>query len=314
MHDRKGVVILEAISKNFFLYLSNNKVLDRLAKRFGSRFGADKIVGGETFSQAIPIIEQLNHDGLQVTVDHLGEFVTSEAEARNRAEECVEAVQLIAENQLQSEISLKLTSLGLDISHQLVIENMKKLLKEAQARNVTVTIDMEDSSRCESTLEIYKSLKKDYSNLGTVIQSYLYRSDSDIEELHLVDPYLRLVKGAYKESGKVAFVDKDMVDSNLKHLIKKNLKNGHYTAIASHDDAIINYTKHLEQEMSLSKDQFEFQMLYGMRNETQKQLMEEGYTVRVYLPYGEDWYGYFMRRLAERPANVTFAIKGIFSK
>ncbi|MFG6148601.1 proline dehydrogenase family protein [Halobacillus sp. B23F22_1] len=305
---------MEAISKNFFLYLSNNKVLDRLAKRFGSRFGADKIVGGETFSQAIPIIEQLNHDGLQVTVDHLGEFVTSEAEARNRAEECVEAVQLIAENQLQSEISLKLTSLGLDISHQLVIENMKKLLKEAQARNVTVTIDMEDSSRCESTLEIYKSLKKDYSNLGTVIQSYLYRSDSDIEELHLVDPYLRLVKGAYKESGKVAFVDKDMVDSNLKHLIKKNLKNGHYTAIASHDDAIINYTKHLEQEMSLSKDQFEFQMLYGMRNETQKQLMEEGYTVRVYLPYGEDWYGYFMRRLAERPANVTFAIKGIFSK
>ncbi|GGF08608.1 proline dehydrogenase 2 [Halobacillus andaensis] len=305
---------MEAISKNFFLYLSNNKVLDRLAKRFGSRFGADKIVGGETFSQAIPIIEQLNHDGLQVTVDHLGEFVTSEEEARNRAEECVEAVQLIAENQLQSEISLKLTSLGLDISHQLVIENMEKILKEAQAREVTVTIDMEDSSRCESTLEIYKSLKKDYSNLGTVIQSYLYRSDCDIEELHSVDPYLRLVKGAYKESGKVAFIDKEMVDSNLKHLIKKNLKNGHYTAIASHDDAIINYTKQLEREMSLSKDQFEFQMLYGMRNETQKQLVKEGYTVRVYLPYGEDWYGYFMRRLAERPANVAFAIKGIFSK
>ncbi|MFD2922311.1 proline dehydrogenase [Halobacillus naozhouensis] len=305
---------MEAISKNFFLYLSNNKVLDRLAKRFGTRFGADKIVGGETFSQAIPLIKQLNHDGLQVTVDHLGEFVESEAESRKRSQECIETIQAIAHHQLNSEVSLKLTSLGLDISKEIVMENMERILQEAERHDITVTIDMEDSTRCGATIEIYKALKEKYRNLGTVIQAYLHRSHEDVEELHAYDPYLRLVKGAYKESGKVAFVDKPEVDANLKRLIKKNLLNGHYTAIASHDDAIIKFTKELVKEHGISKDHFEFQMLYGMRNQTQYDLLKEGYTVRVYMPYGDDWYGYFMRRLAERPANIAFAIKGIFSK
>ncbi|QAS54641.1 proline dehydrogenase family protein [Halobacillus litoralis] len=304
---------MEAISKNFFLYLSNNKMLDRFAKRFGSRFGADKIVGGETFSQAIPLIQQLNHEGLEVTVDHLGEFVDSEAEARDRAGECIRSIQQIASNQLKSEVSLKMTSLGLDISHELVMENMELILKEAQKHNITITIDMEDSSRCGATLDIYKALKKDHPNLGTVIQSYLYRSDEDLDELDPYDPYLRLVKGAYKESGKVAFPEKNLVDDNLKHLIKKNLLNGNYTAIASHDDAIVDYTKQLVKEHDIPTDRFEFQMLYGMRTQMQQDLLNEGYTVRVYLPYGEDWYGYFMRRLAERPANIAFAVRGIFN-
>ncbi|MBN9654464.1 proline dehydrogenase [Halobacillus sp. GSS1] len=305
---------MEAISKNFFLYLSNNKLLDRFAKRFGSKFGADKIVGGETFSQAIPLIQQLNHEGLVVTVDHLGEFVDCEEESRDRAGECIRCIQQIASNQLQSEVSLKLTSLGLDISHELVMENMELILKEAQKHDITVTIDMEDSSRCGATLDIYQELKKDYPNLGTVVQSYLYRTDEDLDRLNECQPYLRLVKGAYKESGKVAFPEKHLVDDNLKHLIKKNLLNGNYTAIASHDDAIVDYTKKLVEEHNISKDRFEFQMLYGMRNQMQKDLLEEGYKVRVYLPYGEDWYGYFMRRLAERPANIAFALKGVFSK
>lgn len=312
--DERGVVILEAISKNFFLYLSNNKVLDRLAKRFGSNFGADKIVGGETISQAVPIIQQLNHDGLEVTVDHLGEFVYSEEEARERAQECIRSIQTIAQQGLNSEVSLKLTSLGLDISHELVMENMELILEEAGKHDVTVTMDMEDSTRCGATLDIYKELKATYPNLGTVIQSYLYRSDEDLDDLDPYDPYLRLVKGAYKEPGKVAFPEKRLVDDNLKHLIKKNLLNGNYTAIASHDGAIVDYTKQLVQEHQIPNDRFEFQMLYGMRNQMQKDLVEEGYKVRVYLPYGEDWYGYFMRRLAERPANISFALKGIFSK
>ncbi|RWZ59122.1 proline dehydrogenase [Halobacillus fulvus] len=305
---------MEAISKNFFLYLSNNKWLDRLAKRFGSNFGADKIVGGETISQAIPIIQQLNHEGLHVTVDHLGEFVHSEQEAKDRTQECIRSIQAIASHQLNSEVSLKLTSLGLDISHELVRENMQLILKAAEKYDITVTIDMEDSSRCGATLEIYKELKETYPNLGTVIQSYLYRSDEDLDDLNEYDPYLRLVKGAYKEPGTVAFPEKKIVDDNLKHLIKKNLLNGNYTAVASHDDAIIEFTKQLVQEHEVPADRFEFQMLYGMRNDTQKKLVEEGYKVRVYLPYGEDWYGYFMRRLAERPANISFAVKGIFSK
>ncbi len=307
-------MILEAISKNFFLYLSNNKVLDRLAKRFGTNFGADKIVGGETISQAMPIIQKLNHEGLHVTVDHLGEFVASEEEARQRTEECMHSIQAIATHGAQSEVSLKLTSLGLDISRDIVIEHMHRILQEAAKYDITVTIDMEDSSRCGQTLDIYKELKAQYPNLGTVVQSYLYRSDQDLDELSPLDPYLRLVKGAYKESGKVAFPEKRLVDDNLKHLIKKNLLNGHYTAIASHDDAIIDFTKQLVQENNIPNDRFEFQMLYGMRNETQAQLAKEGYKVRVYLPYGEDWYGYFMRRLAERPANIAFALRGIFSK
>ncbi len=307
-------MILEAISKNFFLYLSNNKVLDRLAKRFGANFGADKIVGGETISQAIPLIQQLNHEGLHVTVDHLGEFVYSEEEAKERTQECIRSIQAIAHHGLQSEVSLKLTSLGLDISHELVMENMEMILQEAGTHDITVTIDMEDSTRCGPTLDIYKELKATYPNLGTVVQSYLYRSDEDLDDLSPYDPYLRLVKGAYKESGKVAFPEKRLVDDNLKHLIKKNLLNGHYTAIASHDDAIIDYTKQLVQDHNIPNDLFEFQMLYGMRNETQAKLAKEGYKVRVYMPYGEDWYGYFMRRLAERPANIAFAMKGIFSK
>ncbi|WP_082233912.1 proline dehydrogenase family protein [Halobacillus massiliensis] len=305
---------MEAISKNFFLFLSNNKFLDKFAKRFGARFGADKIVGGETFSHAIPVIQQLNRDGLHVTVDHLGEFVTSEVEARERTHGCIESIHSIAHHELNSEVSLKLTSLGLDINRALVMENMKLILDEAKKYNITVTIDMEDSSRCGDTIEIYKELKQDYENLGTVIQSYLYRSEEDLEALNSCQPYLRLVKGAYKETGKVAFLEKDHVDKNLRKLIKANLLGGHYTAIGSHDDAIIAYTKEFAEKNDISKEQFEFQMLYGMRNETQKQLVKEGYKVRVYLPYGEDWYGYFMRRLAERPANVAFAIKGIFSK
>ncbi|MYL32851.1 proline dehydrogenase [Pontibacillus yanchengensis] len=305
---------MEALSKNFFLYLSNNSVLDRLAKKWGPKFGADKIVGGETFEQAVPLIQQLNNQGLDITVDHLGEFVSSEEEARNRAKECVETIQTISSNQLQSQVSVKLTSLGLDIRHDLVWENMITIMEEAKKHNVVITIDMEDSTRTEKTLEMYKALKEKYDNIGTVIQSYLYRSSEDLDDLNAYNPYLRLVKGAYKESGKVAFVEKSYVDDNLKHLIKKNLLNGNYTAVASHDDAMIEYTKSLAKENNIPSDQFEFQMLYGMRNDTQLALLKEGYKVRVYLPYGDDWYGYFMRRLAERPANVAFAVKGIFKK
>jgi proline dehydrogenase len=308
------VVILEAISKRFFLYLSNNKALDRMAKRWGSRFGAKKIIGGETFSQAIPLITQLNQEGFQVTVDHLGEFVNSVDVAREHVQKCIQSIRAIAYHQLDTEISVKLTSLGLDISHDLVVEHMELILLKAKESGITVTIDMEDYSRCHDILEIYKTLRSKYENLGTVIQSYLHRSEKDIEDLQQFNPYLRLVKGAYKESSKVAFPEKHMVDENLKNLIKKQLLSEHYTAIASHDESMIDYTIDLVKEYKIPNDRFEFQMLYGMKNQLQSDLVKKGYTVRIYLPYGEDWYGYFMRRLAERPANVAFALKGIFSK
>ncbi|MCA0992235.1 proline dehydrogenase [Alkalihalobacillus hwajinpoensis] len=311
---KRSVVELEAINKSFFLFLASRPSLDRLAKRWGSKFGADKIVGGETFEHAVPLIQNLNSQGLRVTVDHLGEFVSSETEAKERTQECINTIRMISAHQLNSQMSLKVTSLGLDISHDLVWRNMVEIMEEAVKHDVFVTIDMEDSTRTEATLNLYKDLKKKYDNIGTVIQSYLYRSDHDLDNLNEVKPNLRLVKGAYKEAAKVAFPAKSDVDHNLKQLIKKHLLNGNFTAIASHDDAIINFTKEFVKEHDIPKDQFEFQMLYGMRNQSQLDLLAEGYAVRVYLPYGNDWYGYFMRRLAERPANIAFAFNGIFKK
>ncbi|MBW3111556.1 MULTISPECIES: proline dehydrogenase family protein [Bacillaceae] len=305
---------MEAISKRFFLFLSHNKALDKMAKRWGSKFGANNLVGGETFAQAIPLITQLNEEGFQVTVDHLGEFVDSTEVVRENVQRCIESISAIAYHGLETEISVKLTSLGLDISQDLVMESMELILSKAKESGITVTLDMEDSSRCHAILDVYKKLCQKYDNVGTVIQSYLYVSEKDVDDLNQCSPYLRLVKGAYNESGKVAFQEKKKVDENLKHLIKKQLLNGHYTAIASHDEAIINYTIGLVKEHNIPNDRFEFQMLYGMRNQLQSELLKKGYTVRIYLPYGEDWFGYFMRRLAERPANIAFALKGIFSK
>ncbi len=204
--------------------------------------------------------------------------------------------------------------MGLDISEALVMENMRRILEVAEDKDVFVTIDMEDFERCEKTLDIFKKLREEYDHIGTVLQSYLYRTVDDMEELNRYNPNLRLVKGAYKESPKVAFPDKKDVDNNLKKMIRIHLQNGNYTAVASHDDKMIEYTKQLVEDHDISKDLFEFQMLYGIRVERQEELVEEGYKMRVYVPYGNDWYGYFMRRLAERPANVAFVLKGIFGK
>ena len=285
-----------------------------LARKYGLRFGAGRFVAGETMQNTAKVIQELNNKGMDVTIDHLGEFVDNHDEAKQRTEECVEAIRVISEQNLDSQLSLKLTSMGLDISEDLVMENMRTILDAGKKYNVFVTIDMEDYERCEKTLEIFKQLKSEYELIGTVLQAYLYRTVEDIEELDQYNPNLRLVKGAYKESPKVAFPEKKDTDDNFKKIIKMHLLNGNYTAVATHDDEMIEYTKQLEKEHNISRDQFEFQMLFGIRTERQEELIKEGYRMRVYVPYGDDWYGYFMRRLAERPANVTFVAKGVFGK
>ncbi len=300
--------------RDFFLFLSKNKTLTKLAKRYGLRFGASRFVAGETIEQAAEVIKQLNKKGLAVTIDYLGEFVDNESEANEMADNSIEAIRAIGRERLNSQLSLKMTSMGLDISDELVMRNMRRILEAAKENGVFVTIDMEDYSRCQKTIDIFKQLKKEYDNVGTVLQAYLYRTEDDIEDLKDYHPNLRLVKGAYKESSEVAFPDKKDVDENFKKIIKMHLLNGNYTAVATHDDAIIEYTKQLVKEYNIPNDQFEFQMLYGIRPERQEQLAREGYTMRVYVPYGTDWYGYFMRRLAERPANVAFVLKGMFRK
>ncbi|MBY6266801.1 proline dehydrogenase family protein [Parageobacillus thermoglucosidasius] len=305
---------MEQVMRNFFLFLSKNKPLTRLAKKYGLRFGASRFVAGETIEQAVEVIKQLNKKGLVVTVDYLGEFVDNEQEANDMADHCIEAIEAIHREKLDAQLSLKMTSMGLDISEELVMRNMRRILDTAKLHDVFVTIDMEDYSRYQKTLDIFKRLKTEYDNVGTVLQAYLYRTVSDIEDLKNYHPNLRLVKGAYKEPPEVAFPDKKDVDENFKKIIKMHLLNGNYTAVATHDDAIIEYTKRLVKEYNIPNSQFEFQMLYGIRPERQEQLAREGYTMRVYVPYGTDWYGYFMRRLAERPANVAFVLKGVLRK
>jgi proline dehydrogenase len=189
---------------------------------------------------------------------------------------------------------------------------MNAILDRARRYNNFVRIDMEDYKHCQLSLDMYRELRKEYANLGIVIQAYLYRSEQDIADLNSCQANLRLVKGAYKESSKVAYPDKAAVDNNYKNLIKLHLNNGNYTAIASHDEQIIEFTKHFVNEQGIAKEQFEFQMLYGIRDDLQQRLTNEGYKVRVYVPYGVDWFGYFMRRLAERPANVWFVLKHMF--
>ncbi|CAM4048651.1 proline dehydrogenase [Bacillus manliponensis] len=300
--------------RDSFLFLSKNKALTKLAKKYGLRFGAGRFVAGETIDLAVDVIKELNKKDLCVTIDYLGEFVDNEAEANEMADQSIEAIRAIGRENLDSQLSLKMTSMGLDISDELVMNNMRRILDAAKENNVFVTIDMEDYSRCGKTIDIFKKLKEEYDNVGTVIQAYLYRTEKDMDELNAYSPNLRLVKGAYKESEEVAFPEKRDVDENFKKIIKMHLLNGNYTAVASHDEAMIEYTKQLAEEYNIPRDQFEFQMLYGIRTERQLELVKEGYKMRVYVPYGNDWYGYFMRRLAERPANVAFVLKGMVKK
>ncbi|RAP78341.1 proline dehydrogenase family protein [Paenibacillus montanisoli] len=303
---------MEVMLRNMFQALGKSRSANRLAKKYGLRFGAARFVAGETIKQSIDAVRKLNDDGRMATLDHLGEFVFSEEEAKESAEMCIQTLDAIASSGINSNLSLKMTSLGLDISHELCVSNMKRILNRARMHNNFVRIDMEDYAHCQVSLDIYEELRKEYDNVGIVIQAYLYRTEQDIQNLNALGANLRLVKGAYKESPEVAFPEKKDVDENLKKIIRMHMMNGNYTAVASHDPAIIDFTKTFVQAEGISKDRFEFQMLYGICEDLQKQLVQEGYRIRIYVPYGVDWFGYFMRRLAERPANVWFVLKNMF--
>lgn len=305
---------MEKWLRSFFLFLSGNKALERFSKKYGRWLGANRFVAGETVEDAVAVVKELNEQNLDVTLDFLGEFVVHEKEAAERAEMYVRAVEAIKQYGLGSQISIKLTSLGLDISDEVAKRNVHRILGAAKKNGVFVTIDMEDYARCERTLQLFKELRAQYDNVGTVLQAYLYRTIKDLEELEGLSPNLRLVKGAYNESEEVAYSDKNNVDANFRKIIKLQLQRGHFTAIATHDERIIEYTKEFVQDYAIPREQFEFQMLYGIRSGRQLELAKEGYNMRVYVPFGSDWYGYFMRRMAERPGNVAFVIKGLFQK
>ena len=307
-----GILMLETVSKNFFMSLSQNQSLNKAAKKWGLKFGAAQVVAGNTIESAIKKVLELNAAGITATLDHLGEFVSSREEAIESTDYCIETLNAIAAAGAESTLSVKMTQLGLDIDNDFCYDNMRRILEAATINNLFVQIDMEDYARCQTTLDMLKRLRQTFDNVGTVIQGYLFRSEKDLDELDGVT--LRLVKGAYKEPASVAFQEKKDVDENYWKLIQARLLSGNFTAIGSHDHHIINKVKAFVKEHGITNDQFEFQMLYCFRTELQHQLVKEGYNMRVYIPFGDDWFGYFMRRLAERPQNVGFALKGFFSK
>lgn len=302
---------MTVVLRNMFQSLGKSRTANRLAKRYGLRFGAARFVAGETIAQSIDAVRQLNGDGRMATLDHLGEFVFSAEEAEESADMCIRTLDAIAQSEVQANLSLKMTSLGLDIDRELCLANMRRILNRARQYGNFVRIDMEDYAHCQLSLDIYRELREEYGNVGIVIQAYLYRTEQDVADLNALKANLRLVKGAYKESAEVAYPKKSDVDENLKRIIKLHLLNGNYAAVASHDEAIIDYTKALVEAEGIDRSAFEFQMLYGICDDLQKRLVREGYRVRVYVPYGIDWFGYFMRRLAERPANVWFVLKNM---
>jgi proline dehydrogenase len=304
--------MLASVSRTFFLYVSRNKVLNKAAKKWGLKLGAAQVVAGDSIEKMVEKVKELNQKGLVCTLDHLGEFVASREEAMEATKSIVKTLEVMAAENLNSQLSVKLTQLGIDIDRHFCVENMHRILETAKKHQQFVTIDMEDYVHCQITLDILRELREKHDHVGTVIQAYLFRSEQDVKALKGTP--LRLVKGAYRESPNVAFQIKKDIDENYLKLIKYYLLSGSYTAIATHDHYIVAQVKQFVYENNISRDQFEFQMLYGFRKEMQQRLVNEGYKMRVYVPYGNDWFAYYMRRLAERPQNVSFALRGLFSK
>ncbi|MFC4024332.1 proline dehydrogenase family protein [Oceanobacillus longus] len=300
---------MTSLTKDFFIGLSNNRLLNANAKKWGFRLGAEKFVAGTTMESVIDTLKELNSRGISGTLDNLGEFVSDKSEASLAKTEIIRILEKINEYNLDCHVSVKLTQLGLDIDQEFCIGNMKEILDTADAYNIFINIDMEKYIHYSKTLEILKNLRNEYKNVGTVIQSYLYRAEKDLKQLR--DVRLRLVKGAYKESDEVAFYSKEEIDRNFIKLAKNRLLGDAFTSIATHDHNIIEELKGFVKKNNISKDKFEFQMLYGFRTEMHDELAEEGYNFCTYIPFGDDWFGYFMRRLAERPQNMNLVVKDI---
>lgn len=298
------------LTRDFFIGLSNNKLLNTNAKKYGFRLGADKFVAGTEFDSIIEIIKDLNEKGISCTLDNLGEFIAEKSEALEAKDQILDMLYKIYEQRLDCHVSLKLTQLGLDIDEDFCLDNMRAILKVASRLEIFINIDMEKYFHYVKTLEILNQLRKEYDNVGTVIQSYLYRAEDDLDALK--DVRIRLVKGAYKEDTQVAFSAREDIDRNFMELAKKRLLGSTFTSIATHDHNLIDELKAFVEAHNISKGLFEFQMLYGFRTEMHEELAQSGYNFCTYIPFGSDWFGYFMRRLAERPQNINLVLKDVF--
>lgn len=295
--------------RSALLYLSNQPRVFRfvrdngLAKKFASRF-----VAGESLPDALDVVRALNARGIRASLDLLGESVTNDREARAARDAYLEILDRIHAQKLDANVSVKLTAMGLDISEDLCVSSMQDILSRARDYETFVRVDMESSEYTDRTLHLfehrlYPLFRKE---VGIVLQSYLYRTYTDVEYALQIGCRVRLCKGAYKEPASVAYADKKDVDANYVKCLHALLRHGNYPGIATHDPAIINEAKRFARENDIAPSRFEFQMLYGVRRDLQERLVREGYNMRVYVPFGTQWYPYLMRRLAERPANVAF--------
>ena len=278
----------------------------RAAERVTSRF-----IAGHSLEREVEVCRRLNAEGILASLDHLGESVKSLEEAERSRDAYLEALDQIAALGLKASVSIKLTQLGLDFSEAECRANVERLVRRAKAIGTMVEVDMESSEYVDRTLALVSHLHSTFGSVRAVIQAYLYRSESDVEELCRQSIPVRLCKGAYKEPSDVAFPHRADLDRNYVRLMTKLLEEGTNPAIASHDEPIIQQAVQYVKERNIALDRFEFQMLYGIRRDLQRRLVADGYRMRLYVPYGNAWYPYFMRRLAERPGNVLFLVKNL---
>jgi proline dehydrogenase len=295
----KGTLVYLAQNDAMRNFVIHNRATQAVSHRF---------VAGEVVDDAIEATRALNKVKMQVSLDHLGENVSAAKEAISAAQDYIAILDRITEAGVDANISVKLTALGLDISQKLCEENVCRILEHAQQFPIFVRIDMEGSAYTEQTVDITLRMHKQFEYVGTVIQSCMYSSKKHVEQLNAQGVRVRLVKGAYKEPKTVAFQQKSEVDHNYIRLMTMLLQRGNYPAIATQDEAIINATCKFARDNGISKSAFEFQMLYGIRRDLQEKLVSQGYNMRIYVPYGSQWYPYLMRRMAERPANLLFIL------
>ncbi len=299
---RSALLRLSA-NKKFGTWVTSNSTTRRMARRF---------VAGETLEEALDAARRCNDAGLMASLDYLGENVANTSDAQRSRDAYLEIFEAIAQEKLQANVSGKLTQLGLDINTEFCTGLVLSIVERAAGFDNFLRIDMEGSAYTQRTIDLVKFVRSRNPAVGTVIQSYLYRSEKDVRDLLACGCRIRLCKGAYKEPEDVAFPRKADVDVNYVRLTQILLSSGFYHAIATHDPRMIAATIRYAASKGVSKDDFEFQMLYGVRTDLQRRLVKDGYRVRIYIPFGNDWFPYFMRRLAERPANVGFILRNLF--
>jgi proline dehydrogenase len=310
--------MLDSASKTFFHLIAQSQTLKKLASRYGMRKPssfARRFIAGEAVAEAIEAARAVETRGMAVTMDLLGESVTSLSKADAATRDYIAVIDAMIASGVGRNISLKLTQLGLDVDKASAVDNLRKILERAEPAGFFVRIDMENSPYTEVTLEIYETLwRHGYHHLGVVLQSALCRSEGDLAAINAFGGRVRLVKGAYKEPKAVAHARKADVDAAFARMMKSLIVDGHDPAIATHDPAMIELARAMAREHDVAPERFEFQMLYGVRRDLQAMLVTAGYRVRVYIPFGREWFPYFMRRLGERPANIVFVIRGILGE